>query len=179
VPVAALFGFIAWYMLRGQPDPKESASVDIIGLGLLVVWVGSLQIMIDEGRNLDWFNSGHIQILGVVAVIGFIAFLNWELTEKSPIINLRIFRHRGFTVASLTLSASFGAFFASLIIFPLGLQQNMGYTATWAGYATAFMGITSFLFGPPVGKAVEKVDPRLLISIGLALMGAAHVWRTF
>jgi DHA2 family multidrug resistance protein len=179
VPVAALFGSIAWILLRGQPDPKEKASVDMIGLGLMVLWVGSLQIMIDEGRNLDWFNSGQIQILAAVSLIGFLAFLIWELTEKDPIINLRIFRHRGFTVTALTMCFAFGAFFASLIIFPLWLQQNMGYTATWAGFATAFMGLTSFLFGPPIGKAAEKMDPRLLISIGLALMGLAHGWRTF
>lgn len=179
VPIAALFGGIAWVLLRGQPDTKEKASVDIIGLGLLVLWVGSFQILIDEGRNLDWFNSGFIQMLGAVSIVGFLAFLIWELTEKDPIINLRIFRHRGFTVAALTMSLSFGAFFASLIIFPLWLQQNMGYTATSAGYATAFMGLTSFLFGPLVGKAAEKLDPRLLISIGLLLMGLSHAWRTF
>lgn len=179
VPIAAMFGGIAWVLLRGQPDAKEAASVDVVGLGLLVLWVGSFQIMIDEGRNLDWFNSGQIQSLAIISLIGFLAFLIWELTEDDPIINLRIFRHRGFTVASLTLSISFGAFFASLIIFPLWLQQNMGYTATWAGLAMAFMGMTSFLFGPPVGKAAEKLDPRLLISIGLAFMGLAHAWRTF
>lgn len=179
VPIAALFGGIVWVLLRGQPDVKEKASVDVVGLGLLVLWVGSLQIMIDEGRNLDWFNSIHIQILAAVSLIGFLSFLIWELTEKDPIINLRTFRHRGFTVAALTLSISFGAFFASLIIFPLWLQQNMGYTATWAGFAMAFMGMTSFLFGPAVGKATEKLDPRLLISIGLAFMGLAHAWRTF
>jgi DHA2 family multidrug resistance protein len=179
VPVAFAGGLTAWTLLRGQPDPKENASVDVVGLILLIIWVGSFQIMLDEGRNHDWFASGEIVTLGVVALVGFIAFLMWELTAKNPIVNLRIFRHRGFTASAITYSAGFGAFFASIVIFPLWLQQNLGYTATWAGYATGIMGILSIAVAPAVGKAVEKIDARLIISIGLAGLGLVHVWRTF
>lgn len=179
VPVAAVFGFIVFTTLRGQPDPREEARVDYIGLGLLVIWVGAFQILIDEGRNLDWFSSNFIVMLAIIAAIGFAAFLIWELTEEDPIIDLRIFKYRGFTASCLTLSAGFGAFFASLIIFPLWLQQNMGYTATWAGYATAAMGLTSFLLGPPVGKIAEKADPRMMVSVGLSILGISQIWRLF
>lgn len=83
VPVAAAGGLLLIRLLRGQPDPKAPAFIDKVGLGLLILWVGALQIMLDEGRNKDWFASPEIQILGVVALLGFIAFLIWELTEEN------------------------------------------------------------------------------------------------
>jgi DHA2 family multidrug resistance protein len=133
--------------------------------------------MLDEGRNQDWFNSPEICILAVVAIIGFLAFMIWELTEKNPIVDLRIFRHRGFTAAATTYAVGFGAFFASIVLLPLWLQSNMGYTATWAGYATGIMGIFAVLSAPLVGRAVEKVDARLIVSLGILGLGLISVWR--
>jgi len=177
VPVAAAGGLALIYLLRGRPDPRGPAKVDGVGLGLLVVWVGALQIMLDEGRNQDWFNSPEICILGIVAAVGFAAFLIWELTEANPIVNLKIFRHRGFVAAATTYAVGFGAFFASIVLLPLWLQSNMGYTATWAGYATGIMGIFAVLTAPLVGKAVEKVDARLVVSLGIVGLGLISVWR--
>src|SRR3546814_18272622 len=91
--------------------------------------------------DLDWFAASEIRWLAAIAAVGFVAFLIWELTDKNPIVDLRIFRHRGFVAASVTYTVAFGAFFATLVLLPLWLQQNMGYTATWAGYATGIMGI--------------------------------------
>ncbi len=177
VPVAALGGLALLFLMRGQSDPTEKAFLDKVGLGLLVIWVGALQIMLDEGRNHDWFASAEIRWLAVVAAVGFIAFLIWELTEKHPIVDLRVFRHRGFTAAASTYAAGFGAFFASIVILPLWLQSNMGYTATWAGYATGIMGILAVLSAPFVGKAVEKFDPRLIVCLGILGIGLMMVWR--
>ncbi len=177
VPVAAAGGAMLFFLLRGQPDPTRPSVIDKVGLGLLVVWVGALQIMLDEGRNQDWFNSPEICVLGVVAAIGFAAFLIWELTEANPIVNLKIFRHRGFAAAATTYAVGFGAFFASIVLLPLWLQSNMGYTATWAGYATGIMGIFAVLSAPLVGKAVEKIDARLIVSLGILGLGLIMVWR--
>jgi DHA2 family multidrug resistance protein len=177
VPVAALGGMAVIFMLRGQPDPKQAASIDRIGLFLLILWVGSFQIMLDEGRNLDWFSSVEIRVLAVVAAAGFAAFMIWVLNHDDPIVDLKIFRHRGFAASVVTLAISFGAFFASVLILPLWLQQNMGYTATWAGYATGIMGLLAIVSSPLVGKAVDKFDPRLVVSIGIAGMGMIMLWR--
>jgi DHA2 family multidrug resistance protein len=177
VPVAALGGFLLIQLMRGQPDPRGPAQIDKVGLGLLVVWVGALQILLDEGRNHDWFAATEIRVLAVIAAVGFVLFLIWELTERNPIVDLRIFRHRGFTAAALTYSFGFGAFFASIVILPLWLQQNMGYTATWAGYATGIMGILAVACAPLVGKAVEKIDPRLIVSLGILGLCAIMAWR--
>jgi DHA2 family multidrug resistance protein len=177
VPVAAAGGLLLMVLMRGQPDPTGKAVIDKVGLGLLIIWVGALQILLDEGRNQDWFNSPEICILAVVAAVGFVAFLIWELTEENPIVDLRIFRHRGFTAAASTYAFGFGAFFATIVILPLWLQSNMGYTATWAGYATGIMGILAVLCSPLVGKAVEVFDPRLVVSLGTAGLGLISVWR--
>lgn len=177
VPIAAAGGLVLMMLMRGQRDPMARAFIDKVGLALLVIWVGALQIMLDEGRNKDWFNDHHIFTLGIVALVGFIAFVIWELTEKNPIVDLKIFRHRGFVGAALTYSVGFGAFFASIVILPLWLQTNMGYTATWAGYATGIMGILAVFCSPLVGKAVEKFDPRLIVSGGILGLAAIMLWR--
>jgi len=177
VPIAAGGGLALMMLMRGQRDPMAPAFIDKVGLALLVIWVAALQIMLDEGRNKDWFNDHHIQVYGIVALVGFIAFVIWELTEKNPIVNLKIFRHRGFVGAALTYSVAFGAFFASIVILPLWLQTNMGYTATWAGYATGIMGILAVMSAPLVGKAVGKFDPRLIVFGGIVGLAAIMLWR--
>jgi len=177
VPIAAAGGFVLMMLMKGQADPKGNAIIDKIGLALLIIWVGALQIMLDEGRNKDWFASPEIQHLGIVAAIGFVAFVIWELTEKNPIVDLKIFRHRGFVGAASTYAVGFGGFFASIVILPLWLQSNMGYTATWAGYATGIMGILAVLSAPLVGKAVEKFDPRLVVFVGIIGLAGIMVWR--
>ena len=177
VPLAVAGGLMLMKLLRGQPDPTAKATIDKVGLGLLVVWVASLQIMLDEGRNHDWFNSHEIVALGVIAAIGFVAFVIWELTEKNPIVDLRIFRHRGFAAAATTYAVGFGAFFATIVILPMWLQSNMGYTATWAGYATGIMGILAVVCAPLVGKAVEKYDPRLVVCLGIVGLALMVLWR--
>lgn len=178
VPIAALGGLAVLVLLRGMRDKAEKTSIDKVGLGLLILWVGALQIMLDEGRNHDWFAATEIRVLAAISAVGFIAFLIWELTEKEPIIDLRIFRHRGFVVSAATYAVGFGAFFASLVILPLWLQQNMGYTATLAGYATGIMGIFAILSAPFVGTAVKKFDPRLVVFIGIVGLGLVTAWRT-
>jgi len=177
VPIAAAGGLLLLGLLRGQPDPKAPAFIDKVGLGLLIIWVAALQFMLDEGRNQDWFASPEIRVLGITAAIGFAAFLIWELTEKNPIVDLKVFRHRGFTAAATTYAVGFGGFFASIVLLPLWLQTNMGYTATWAGYATGIMGILAVLSAPLVGKAVERFDARLIISLGTFGLAAIMMWR--
>jgi DHA2 family multidrug resistance protein len=156
-PFALIGGAVLFTVLRGQPDPKVKASVDTVGLGLLIVWVGALQILL--------------------AGLGFLSFLIWVLHEKHPIVDVRIFRNRGFAAAAATYAFGFAAFFSTIVILPLWLQQNMGYTATWAGYATGIMGILAIATAPFVGKATEKFDPRLIASLGFVGLGLLNAWR--
>jgi DHA2 family multidrug resistance protein len=178
IPVAFGVAFLAYRSLIHRESPTRRVPVDYVGLGLLVVWVGALQIMLDKGKELDWFASTTIVVLAIVAAIGFAAFLIWELTSQNPIVNLRIFRHRGFSVGVTTLSLTFGAFFASVVILPLWLQTNMGYTATWAGYAAAFQGVLAVVMSPIVASQVARRDPRALVSFGVFWMAGIAIWRT-
>jgi DHA2 family multidrug resistance protein len=178
VPFAFIGGTTVWWILRDQKDPTEPARLDSVGLGLLVIWVGALQIMLDQGHDHDWFASTEIDVLAIVATIGFIAFLIWVLTDKEPIVDLRIFRHLGFSALCASYSIAYGAFFASLVVLPLWLQGNMNYTATWAGYATGIMGVLAVIWAPVTGKLVNKFDPRLILSFGIGGLGLISMWRT-
>jgi DHA2 family multidrug resistance protein len=178
VPIALACSYAAWRLLRRHETPRAKSRVDTVGLALLVVWVGAFQVMLDLGKEHDWFESPLIITLGLVALLGFIAFLIWELTDKNPIVDLRVFRHRGYSASVLTLSVAFGAFFGINVLTPLWLQQNMGYTATWAGYVSAQLGVTAVMMAPIAAGLSTKVDPRRLVFIGLSWMAFITLMRS-
>ena len=173
IPVGLLAAGITWSIYRSRDPGPKRVPLDYVGLTLLVVWVGALQIMIDKGKELDWFESGEIITLAVVAVVGFLFFLVWELTEKNPIVDLRLFKRRNFTLATVSLSVGYGLFFGNVVLMPLWLQQYMGYTATAAGLALAPVGLLAILLSPLVGKYVGRIDARLLATV--AFVGFAGV----
>jgi DHA2 family multidrug resistance protein len=178
VPVALVCGVLGWKMLKRYESATEASRIDGVGLALLIVWVGSLQLMLDEGKDLDWFASTEIVGLGVTALVGFIAFLIWELGDKDPVVDLRVFRHRGFSASVLTISLAFGAFFGATVLTPLWLQSYMGYTATQAGYVTALTGILAVVSAPIAAQLSTKVDPRKLVFFGVAWLGVITLLRT-
>ena len=178
VPVVAACLTSAIVLLRRVETPTRKDPIDLVGLSLLVVWVGALQVMLDLGREKDWFASPLIWTCAITAAIGFGAFLIWELTEKHPIVDLKIFRHRGFVAATIAMSASYGAFFASIVVIPQWLQSSMGYTATYAGYTMAFQGIFAVMIAPFVPLLMKSIDPRILFSFGVAWMGMTSLLRT-
>jgi len=143
-----------------------------------VVWVAALQIMLDEGKDHDWFASNRIVILGIVALIGFAAFLIWELTARNPVVDLKVFRHRGYATSMLTLSLGFGAFFGITVLTPLWLQIYMGYTATTAGYSTAMMGVLAVFLAPAIANLATKMDPRPLVFMGVLWLGMWTLYRS-
>jgi DHA2 family multidrug resistance protein len=113
-----------------------------------------------------------------VAIVGFIAFLIWELTEEHPVVDIRIFRYRGFAAPCLAMALAFGGMYASLVLIPLWLQLNLGYTASWAGYVTGFNGVLAVIASPIVAMLVTKVDPRALVSFGILWMAGIMAVRT-
>lgn len=177
-PIAFACAFFGWPLLKRYTDSLAKTGIDVIGLVLLILWVGALQLMLDEGKNLDWFSSNFIVGLAIVAVVGLAAFLIWEWHEEHPVVDLRVFRHRGFTVSVLTISLAFAAFFGVSVLTPLWLQNFMGYTATQAGLVTAWTGVTAFFVAPAVAQAASKFDPRKLVFVGVVWMGVVTLWRT-
>ena len=178
-PFAIIAGIMCWKMLQRFETQTTKSRIDMVGLGLLVVWVAALQIMLDEGKDHDWFESSRIVTLGIIAAIGFVAFLIWELTERNPVVDLKVFRHRGFTTSMLTLSLGFGAFFGITVLTPLWLQIYMGYTATIAGYSTAMMGVLAVFLAPAIANLATKIDPRPLVFLGVLWLGGWTFFRSF
>jgi DHA2 family multidrug resistance protein len=178
VPIALIAAPIVFGMLKSkETELQKAAKVDYVGLGLLVVWVGALQLILDLGKEHEWFASPMIVTLGVVAVLGFFAFLIWELTEKNPIVSLRVFRRRGFAVCALTMALGYGAFMAANVLTPNWLQASMGYTATQAGMACSTLGIFAIIAAPIVAKLVNRVDVRALVCGGLVWLAAICLLR--
>lgn len=175
VPVGLLAALLTWSLYRSRDPGPKRVPVDALGLGLLVLWIGALQVMIDKGKELDWFGSTQIVVLAVVAAVGFAFFLAWELTDRHPIVDLRMFARRNFAIGSLALALAYGLFFGNVVLLPLWLQQYMGYTATWAGLAMAPVGLLAIVLSPWVGRNVGRIDPRKLGTV--AFVGfAAILW---
>lgn len=179
IPIAIACSITAFVILRPAETERMREKIDGIGLALLVIWVGALQLMLDLGREHDWFGSSFITTLALIAVAGFAMFLIWELTHPSPAVDLRAFRHRGFAIAVIALVFAYGTFFASLVVIPQWLQGAMGYTATWAGYTTAFNGVAAVLLAPFVAKRMTQVDPRRLVFIGVLWLAGTSLLRVF
>jgi DHA2 family multidrug resistance protein len=177
IPVGIFASIATWILMRDRETPTRRLPVDGIGIALLVIWVGSLQLLLDKGNELDWFNSGFIIALGVVAAFGLALFLAWELTEEHPVVDLSLFRFHNFRHGALTLSLGFALFFASIIILPLWLQTQMGYTSQWAGYSIAPGGVFAVLLAPFVGRAIGRFDPRKLATIGFIVFAVVAFWR--
>lgn len=178
LPVAAICAFGAARLLTRAETPIGRSPIDMNGLLLLILWVGSLQVMLDLGREHDWFGDSMIVALAIIAAIGAAVFIVWELTERAPVVDLRVFRHRGFTVAVTSLAAAFAAFFAATVLIPLWLQGNQGYTATQAGYVTAFTGVGAVVMSPVVAKLMDRMDPRALVCAGILWLGMTSLLRT-
>jgi DHA2 family multidrug resistance protein len=178
VPLALGIAFLAWRILMPHETKGEKAKVDYIGLTLLVVWVGALQIMLGNGQDKDWFNSQFITVLGIIAAVGFICFVIWEWTDLKPIVDLRIFRNRSFAVSMVVIGIAFSTMFGgSIVLVPMWLQANMGYTATWAGYNAALSGVTMLIFAPITTSLMKRYDIRGIVFVGLILVAAANLMR--
>jgi MFS transporter, DHA2 family, multidrug resistance protein len=175
IPVGFGAAFITWSIFRKRESQTKKLPIDSIGLALLVLWVGALQIMLDKGKELDWFHSGEVVGLAIVALVGLIAFVIWELTEEHPVVDLTLFKRRNFWAGALALSVGYGLFFGNVVLLPLWLQQYMGYTATQAGMVLAPVGAMALLLSPVVGKSIGKVDPRRLAAFAFVVF-ALVLW---
>jgi len=164
VPVGLAAVAVTWMIYRTRESPTRKLPIDGVGLGLLVLWVGALQIMLDKGKDLDWFGSTQIWLLAIAASVGFAVFIVWELTERHPVVDLRLFARRNFWTSSLAMSLAYGAFFGNVVLLPLWLQQYMGYTATEAGMVLAPVGVLAIVLTPFVGRTINKVDPRIFVT---------------
>ena len=151
-------------------------AVDRVGIGLLAIGVGSLQVMLDRGKDLDWLNSPAIVALAAAAVVGLAFFVVWELTDDQPAVDLRLFAGRNFTAGTVALCLGFAVYFGNIVLLPLWLQTQLAYTPTWAGLASAPVGVLPVMLVPFVGRYMHRVDLRWLATASLAAFAAAAFW---
>ena len=177
VPIGLVVTFFGYIMLTPVETETRHVPIDKVGLALLVLWIGCLQILLDLGRDRDWFADPKMTALGIISAIGFCVFVIWELTEEHPVVDLRIFRHLGFTSTVLTQSLCFGAYFSGVVVVPQWLQLTMGYSATQAGIITAMNAYAALIFSQVAARLLPRLDPRLMISFGTAWMGLMTLVR--
>jgi len=179
LPVGIIAGWITWSVYHTRETVTKSLPVDFVGLGLLMIWVGAMQIMLDKGHELDWFSSNEIVALAIIAGAGLVIFLIWELTEAHPVVDLSLFRRRNFAIGTCALALAYGLFFGNVVLIPLWLQQYMAYTATEAGLVLAPVGVLAFVLSPWVGRNVSRFDPRVLASTSFVVFAIVLLMRSW
>jgi len=175
-PIGVFSAIVTYFLLGKHDTPITKLPIDVVGLVLMVLGVGSLQLMLDNGNDLDWFNSHIIVTLCIVSIIALTFLVIWELTDRHPIVDLSLFKGANFRYGVISLAAGYMAFFAMTVLVPLWLQTVMGYTATWAGVATAPVGILALLLSPIVGRNIQRVDLRMLASLAFIVFAITAYW---
>jgi DHA2 family multidrug resistance protein len=177
VPIGILGMWLIWGRMRHRESATVKVPIDRIGLALLVIGVGALQVMLDKGQELDWFNSRTVVALAIVAALCISLLIVWELTEEHPIIDLHLFQNRNFTAGAIAVSTAYVVFFATVVILPLWLQTQMGYTPTWAGLVMAPTGVLAIVVTPFIGKNMNRLDPRMLATAGFVVFALCAFLR--
>jgi DHA2 family multidrug resistance protein len=177
LPVGLFCAFICWNFLKARETPTRKLAIDRVGLVLLFVWVGALQILLDKGKDLDWFESTPIVVLGLVSAIAFVAWLIWELNEAYPIVDLSLFKSRNFTLGTLAQCLAYATFFGTVVLMPLWLQTQVSYTATWAGLVAAPSGVVAVLISPLIGRYMGRYDARWFATISFLCFSISYFMR--
>lgn len=170
VPIGFFCSFVARHQLKALVEKIEKPRMDYVGLITLIIGVGLLQVVLDKGNDVDWFSSPFIVAASAIAAIALAVFIIWELTDKSPIVNLKLLRHYNFRMGTLAFVLAYATFFSMALLLPLWMQQNLGFTAIWAGLATAPVGVVPLLTTFFIGKYAARIDLRWLASLSFAAM---------
>jgi DHA2 family multidrug resistance protein len=178
VPIGIICTLICWKNMASRETPTRNVPVDRIGFMLLLLWVGALQVVLDTGKEADWFSSSAIVVETIIAIIGFVAWLIWELNEPYPIVDLSLFKSRNFVLATIAFCLGFAVFFGSNLLQPLWLQTRMGYVATWAGLVAAPSGVVAVFLTPFAARLMNKLDARWTASLSLAAFSLSFFMRS-
>jgi DHA2 family multidrug resistance protein len=178
VPVGLIASALVWFLLRKRDTERVKVPVDITGMLLLFAGVGALQFMLDNGNDMDWFGSWTIVGAAGVAVVGLTLLIAWELTDRHPVLDLHLFKHRNFRMGVLALCLGFACFFGATVIFPLFLQTTAGYTATWAGLAMSGVGIVGIFMMPIAGRNLHRMNLRVAATFGFAVLACGMYWSS-
>jgi len=158
---------------------RKAGGIDYWGIGMLAVGIGSLQIVLDKGQEVDWFSSNLILGLAILAAVLLTLFIIWELVAEHPVVDLRVFKERTYASGVFLMTTLGFVLYGSLVLLPLMLQTLMGYSALEAGIAMAPRGLGSFIFMPIVGVLLGRHDARKMLAIGVAVSAWTLIWLSF
>lgn len=173
IPICLISAFLVLLLVGDQESPTIRNPIDWVGLSLLVLGITTLQIMLDRGRDLDWFNSRTIIALTLISIISLSYFVLWTRRQHHPIIDFAILKDRNFAIGTLIISVGFLIYFSSTVTIPLWLQTQQNYTGFWAGVALAPVGIAPFFLVLVVGKNLHKLDYRIWITLCFAFFAVS------
>jgi len=178
VPVGIISLLLTSVLVSDPPYMKKTTvkrgfRIDYIGIGLISLGLGSMQIVLDKGERDDWLSSNFIVTFAVLMVIGIVAGILWELHEKEPVVDLRMLKNRNFALATMAMFFLGFVLYASTVLIPQFLQELLGYTAQLAGMALSPGGAVIMCMMPVVGFLVSKVDTRILITFGCLISSIA------
>jgi MFS transporter, DHA2 family, multidrug resistance protein len=171
IPVGIISLLLTSFLVSDPPymkkaKVKDGFRVDYIGIGLISLGLGSMQIILDKGQREDWLASGFIQVFALLMVVGLIAAIFWELRQDHPVVDLRMLKNRNFAIATTAMFFLGFVLYSSTVLIPQMLQQLLGYTAEMAGLALSPGGAVIMLMMPVAGFLVSRVDTRAMISFG-------------
>lgn len=178
VPIGIFSALVTWLMLRDRESQLVRNPIDWVGLFFLAVAVACLQIMLDKGKDLDWFESNTIIMLLVTSIVSLVYFIVWNYYEKFPIVDFSFFRDRNFVYGTLCTTIGYLLFFGSTVIIPLWLQTVQNYTAYWAGIAVAPIGIFPVLLSSTVGKYMGTMDQRAIAAASFLAFSLSFFYQS-
>jgi DHA2 family multidrug resistance protein len=178
VPVGMLSLLLTSVLVSDPPYMKRASMkrgfrIDYVGIGLISLGLGSMQIILDKGQREDWLSSNFIVCFFVLMLVGIVAGIWWELRQKEPVVDLRMLKDRNFAVATVAMFFLGFVLYASTVLIPQFLQELLGYTARLAGMALSPGGAVIMCMMPVVGFLVSKVDTRILITFGCIVSASA------
>jgi DHA2 family multidrug resistance protein len=178
IPIGAI---AIWMILQFVKDPPyirdaQPGRLDRIGFGLLAIWLGALQIILDKGQEEDWFGAVWIRWMTLVLIVSFIVFLIVEVHGQKPLVDLRVFRNRNFALGCLLIGLFGGVIYGIVTLLPLFYQTVMGYSAQSAGVAVSPRGIGALAVMPVIGVLTSRIDNRWMIGGGFFIFGVTSLW---
>ncbi len=170
IPIGIISILMIMFFIQDPPYLRRTKEkIDFIGLSLIVVGIGFLQVVLDKGQRLDWFSSQSIIAMAAVSLICIIVFIFWELSRTDPILNLRQLKNVSFASANLIQAVAFFVLFGSILLLPLFVQQLLGYNAFLSGMVLAPGGVATLISMPLSGKLIQKFNPKAVLAAGLLI----------
>lgn len=177
VPIGLFSAFVTWYFLKNKESELIRNPIDWVGISLLAIGVGALQILLDKGKDLDWFESNTIIALAIVSAIALTYFGIWTYFQKYPIVDFSFFKNSNFAFGTIAITIGYLFYFGSAVVIPLWLQTEQNYTPFWAGVAVAPVGVVPFLLSTTIGKNLHRFDLRIVAALSFAIFAATFFYQ--